>query len=203
MSHPHINAYLEQLSTAVAGIQREQLDDVAAVFLDAWRRAGTVYTLGNGGSASLASHMAADLGKNTARDLGTGPEEQAARRLRVVCLADNNALITALGNDIDYSDIFVEQLKILLTPSDVVLAVSGSGTSPNVVRALRYARSVGATTVGLTGARSSSAHMIELSDHVLIAPTEMMEQIEDLHVIYNHVLAVHLRALIAAESVPV
>lgn len=201
MNHPAIDQYLEQLTAAISSIRREQLDELAELFLAVWRRGGTVYTLGNGGSASLASHMACDLAKNTAPDLGSGPGTPAARRLRVVGLADNSALLTALGNDIDYADVFVEQLKILLTPSDVVLAVSGSGTSPNVIRALQYARAVGATTVGLTGSRDSSATMLALSDHTLVAPTEVMEQIEDLHVIFNHALAVSLRDHIAAETV--
>nr|WP_300142190.1 SIS domain-containing protein [Propionicimonas sp.] len=196
-----IDQYLEQLSAAIGDIRRPQLDDVAGLFMDVWRRGGTVYTLGNGGSASLASHMACDLAKNTAPDLGTGPDAPAARRLRVIGLADNSALLTALGNDIDYGDTFVEQLKILLTPADVVLAVSGSGASPNVIRALRYARMVGATTVGLTGSRESAAEMLELSDYALVAPTEVMEQIEDLHVIFNHALAVSLRDRIATETV--
>jgi D-sedoheptulose 7-phosphate isomerase len=115
-------------------------------------------------------------------------------------LTDNSALLTALGNDIDFADIYVEQLKIVLTPTDVVLAISGSGASPNVLRALEYARTVGATTIAFTSARSTAATMLALADHSLLAPVEVMEQIEDLHVIYNHVLAIVLRDRIARQS---
>ena len=192
-----IDQYLRQVESAVAELDRSQVSRVADVLMDAWRTGATVYTLGNGGSAALASHMACDLAKNTSPDLGTGPGQKGGQRLRVVSLADNAALMSALGNDIDYADIFVEQLKPVLGPSDVIIAISGSGTSPNVLRALEYGRTVGATTIGFTGSRATSAPMLELSDVTMRVPVEMMEQIEDLHVVVNHVLAVHLRSLIA------
>lgn len=192
-----IDNYLREVSAAVDALDREQIHRVAGLLMDAWRTGSAVYTLGNGGSAALASHMACDLAKNTSPDLGTGPGEKAGQRLRVLALTDNSALMSALGNDIDYADIFVEQLKSMLGPSDVVLGISGSGTSPNVLRALQYARMVGATTIGFTGSRVAAAPMLELSDVVVTVPTELMEQIEDLHVVVNHVLAVHLRSLIA------
>lgn len=192
-----IDSYLRDVASAIQALDRAQVRAVADVMLDAWRRGATVYTLGNGGSAALASHMACDLAKNTSPDLGTGPDVLAQQRLRVVSLADSSPLMTALGNDIDYADIFVEQLKSVLGQQDVVLAISGSGTSSNVLGALRYARNVGATTVAFTGSRASSAPMLELADTALLAPVEMMEQIEDLHVVVNHVLAVYLRAVIA------
>jgi D-sedoheptulose 7-phosphate isomerase len=194
------DAYLRQVSGAVDRLDRAQVMAVAQTLLDAWRRGATVYTLGNGGSASLASHMATDLGKNTAPDLGRGPQAPAAKRLRVVSLTDNTALLTALGNDVSYRDVFVEQLKAALAPADVVVAISGSGASPNVLAALDYARAVGATTVGLTGARASSAAMASRCDLVVAVPTETMEQIEDLHTVVNHVLAVTLRAAIATAG---
>lgn len=192
-----IDQYLRQVETAVTELDRAQVSRVADVLMAAWRTGATVYTLGNGGSAALASHMACDLAKNTSPDLGTGPATAGGQRLRVVSLADNAALMSALGNDIDYADIFVEQLKPVLEPADVIIAISGSGTSPNVLRALEYGRTVGATTIGFTGSRTTSAPMLELSDVALRVPVEMMEQIEDLHVVVNHVLAVHLRSRIA------
>lgn len=200
MNQLGVDLYLNQVSDAVARIDRRQVATVATTLLDAHRRGATVYTIGNGGSASLASHMACDLGKNTAPDLGRGSAVPSAARLRMVSLADNAALLTALGNDIAYADVFVEQLKGLLTDADVVVAVSGSGTSANVVSALEYARLRGATTIGFTGSRASASAMTELCDQVVTVPTEMMEQIEDLHVIVNHALTVTLRTAIANES---
>lgn len=191
--------YLADVAGAVRALDLDQIEAVLDTLLDACRRGATVYTLGNGGSAALASHMACDLGKNTSPDLGTGPDAPAQLRLRIVGLTDNSALLSALGNDIDYADVFVEQLKSLLRPRDVVVAISGSGSSPNVVRALRYARSAGATTVGLTSTRASASAMLDFTDVPVVVQSEVMEQIEDLHTVVNHVLAVHLRERIAAE----
>lgn len=192
--------YLGEVAAATAAVDIRQLADVAEFLLEIWHSGATVYTLGNGGSAGLASHMACDLAKNTAPDLGDGPHVPARKRLRVVGLADNVAMLTALGNDIDFADIYLEQLKMNLVEADMVLAISGSGASSNVLRALHYARTVGATTVAFTSARASAAPMIALANHVVLAPVESMEQIEDLHVIFNHVLTVALRERIAQVS---
>ncbi len=194
-----VGRYLADVSGAVRALDLDQIESVLGALVDAWRRGATVYTLGNGGSAALASHMACDLGKNTSPDLGTGPDAPAQKRLRIVALTDNGALLSALGNDISYDDVFVEQLKSLLSPSDVVIAISGSGSSPNVVRALRYSRSVGATTIGLTSTRPSASAMLALIDVPVVVQSQVMEQIEDVHTVVNHVLAVHLRERIASE----
>ena len=195
-----IERYLGEVGAATAAVDVGQLVEVTEALMGAWARGGTVYTLGNGGSAALASHLACDLAKNTAPDLGSGADVPGKRRLRVVGLADNGALLTALANDLAFADIFAEQLKTVLTAKDLVLAISGSGTSDNVLRAMRYARTVGATTVAFTGSRLSAAPMLALADHVVRAPAEVMEQIEDLHVIFNHALAVALRERIAGLS---
>ncbi|MGH3544867.1 MAG: SIS domain-containing protein [Mycobacteriales bacterium] len=192
-----IGRYLAELQVAIAAVDRAQLIRIADVLAEAWKSGATIYTLGNGGSASLASHFACDLAKNTSLDLGTGPQVLGARRLRVVGLADNTALVTALGNDIEFADIYLEQLKVLLTPADIVLAISGSGASPNVIRAMQYARILGATTIAFTSVRLTAHSMLALADHAVVAPVEIMEQIEDIHVIYNHVLATVLRDRIA------
>lgn len=195
-----VAGYLAGVAGAVQSLDLGEIDAVLETLFDARRRGATVYTLGNGGSAALASHMACDLGKNTSPDLGTGPHVAAQRRLRVVALTDNSALLSALGNDIGYVDVFVEQLKSLLRPGDVVVAISGSGSSPNVVNALSYARSAGATTIGLTSVRESASAMLAFTDVPVVVHSEIMEQIEDLHTVVNHVLAVHLRMRIAADA---
>jgi len=194
-----IEQYLADIYQATAAIDRAQLSAIADTMMHTWASGATIYTLGNGGSASLASHIACDLGKNTSPDLGRGPDVSGARRLRVVGLADNSALLTALGNDIDFADIYVEQLKAVLRVEDTVLAISGSGVSPNVLRAMRYARTIGATTIAFTSVRSTAHEMLALADHALLAPVTIMEQIEDLHVIYNHVLATVIRDRIARQ----
>jgi D-sedoheptulose 7-phosphate isomerase len=154
-----------------------------------------VFVFGNGACAALAAHMACDLGKGSASDLGAASSElPGTRRLRIFSLPDNAALMTAYGNDVSFESVFVEPLKNLLDQGDVVIGLSGSGSSPNVLRAMEYARTRGATTVSFTGSRQSSAQIEALSDITLRAPSEVMEQIEDYHVMFHHIIALLLRS---------
>ncbi|PYE51915.1 D-sedoheptulose-7-phosphate isomerase [Deinococcus yavapaiensis] len=193
-----IHAYLETVRQALASTNVDALEAVTSLLHDAYRAGTTVYTCGNGASAALASHMACDLGKGTASDLSRGPQQRAERRLRVVCLNDNTALMTALANDLAYEDVYLEQLKNVLMPGDLVIGISGSGGSPNVLRALEYARLHGARTVGFTGRQAKCELIRPLCDVLAQAPLEMMEQIEDAHVIYFHAVAVALRERLRA-----
>jgi D-sedoheptulose 7-phosphate isomerase len=161
-----------------------------------WLQGGTIFTFGNGACAALASHMACDLGKGTSMDLGTGPNEISSGRLRVICLNDCIPLMTALANDVEYNDIFLEQLKNLLTKNDMVFGLSGSGGSQTVLRAMQYANKVGALTVCMTGAQPKSEMIARLSKICLQAPSSLMEQIEDIHIIFHHAIALALRARI-------
>jgi D-sedoheptulose 7-phosphate isomerase len=157
--------------------------------------------MGNGASAALAAHMACDLGKGTAVDIGQGTDDSGLARLKVISLVDNTALLTALSNDVSYADVFVEQLKNLLEAGDVVIGISGSGGSPNVLRAMAYARNRGATTIGLTGCQPNSRMLCAVSDIVAQVPLTIMEQIEDVHVIIHHMISTALRERMAAELI--
>ena len=194
-----ITTYLADVQDSMNRINAGHLQAIADALFKAYLDRSTVYTIGNGASAALAAHLACDLGKGTATDLGMGCDVLSRQRLRIVSLTDNMALITAYGNDIDYNDVFLEQLKNLLVPGDVVLGVSGSGGSLNVLRALSYARKLGATTLGLTGMQSSAHRMQSLCDVCAQAPSDMMEQIEDIHVMIGHTITVTLRSMIAAH----
>lgn len=119
------------------------LERAAEAMVHAWTADRTVFFCGNGGSAASATHLAADLAKLTAPPGG--------RRLRVASLADNLAALTAAANDIDYAEVFAEQLRTLARPGDVVVGLSTSGASPNVLRAIEYANSIDAFTLGITG----------------------------------------------------
>jgi D-sedoheptulose 7-phosphate isomerase len=151
---------------------------IVDVLVEAYETGSMIYLFGNGGSASLASHFACDLGKGTAN--GTG------KRFRVLALTDNVPLMTAWANDSRYEDIFAEQLVNLVRPKDVAFAISGSGNSPNVLRALRVAREAGAITVGLGGFHGGK--MKELCDVSMIVPSDNMQIIEDLHMSTAHAL---------------
>lgn len=195
-----IRTYLQTVQQAMSQIDATRIECAVEILFDAFIHGRSVYTMGNGASAALAAHMACDLGKGTATDIGLGPHAPASRRLRITSLVDNIALMTAYGNDVCYEDVFVEQIKGLLVPGDVVIAISGSGSSPNVVRALEFAKRHGAATIGLTGARPSAALFNALCDVSIQAPLIMMEQIEDLHVMFSHAIAVSLREHIASYN---
>lgn len=196
--HPSIGDYLSNIEVALRRIDHRAVERVVDILFDACVSGRRVYTFGNGASAALASHMACDLGKGSAPDLGQGLHDAGATRLRIIALNDNAALMTAYSNDISYDDVYLEQLKNHLEPGDVVLGVSGSGGSPNVVRALEFARGRGAVVIGFTGRQAPAQRMAALCDVCLHAPLTMMEQIEDVHVIMHHAISIALRARVAA-----
>jgi len=171
-----IPAYLEDLSATIKKLPIPPLDELAHLFLRAYDGDRTIFLFGNGGSASLASHMACDLGKGTAPATG--------RRLRALALTDNLALITAWANDTCYENIFAEQLQTLLEPGDVACAISGSGNSPNVLAGLKFARQAGAATAGITGFQGGK--MKPLCDVCVVVPSDNMQIIEDLHLTIAH-----------------
>lgn len=171
-----VPSYLEELSFTIDELPLPAITGLVRVFLQAYEHRRTIFLFGNGGSAALASHMACDLGKGTA--------EAAGRRLRVVALTDNVALITAWANDTCYENVFAEQLENLLQPGDVAFAISGSGNSPNILAALSFARQAGAVTAGITGFQGG--RMKSLCDVCVVVPSENMQIIEDLHLSISH-----------------
>lgn len=177
------SAYISCLQDLVASIDLKAVDRVASIFLEIRHRNGTVYVCGNGGSASTASHMACDLSKN----VNTGTES----RLRVISLTDNLAHFSAIANDLDYSEVFVEPLRNLLKPGDAILAISASGNSPNVVKAARFARDGGATVIAFTG--FGGGELRTLAHEVLHVSCDEYGPVEDLHLVFNHLLVVALR----------
>lgn len=169
--------YFEELQRAAAGILHDGVDRIAETLVAAYEAGQTVYFFGNGGSASLASHLACDLGKGTAHCNG-------GKRFRALALTDNLPTITAWANDASYEEIFSEQLRNFVQPHDVAFAISGSGNSRNVLNALRVARDAGAITVGISGFQGGK--MKALCDVCLIVPSDNMQIIEDLHVAMAH-----------------
>ena len=138
-----ISAYLDEAEAIVRSISRSEVRVVVDRLFEGWQNRRTTYIIGNGGSASTASHMMNDLNKMTSHE--------GLHRFRAIALTDNMPLITAIGNDIEYADVFVEQLKNLLLPTDMLIAISGSGNSENIIRACDYARKLGAFVIGLCG----------------------------------------------------
>ncbi|GAB4475200.1 MAG: SIS domain-containing protein [Anaerolineae bacterium] len=173
-----ITHYLDELRQVLRGLPTGPLAEAVALLRQARLQGRTVFVFGNGGSAATASHMVCDLGKNTRR-AGLPP-------VRIVGLNDNMPGFSAYANDEGYDSVFAEPLRALARPGDIVIAISGSGRSPNVIRAVQAARELGLTTVGLTG--FAGGRLKDLVDVCIIVPSEDMQYIEDAHLVINHIL---------------
>ncbi len=178
-----IEKYLQEVGEMVRAIPRDGVRQVVEAVREARDSGRRVFIMGNGGSAATASHMACDLAKTAIT--------KGKRRLKAVALTDNAPLLTAWGNDAAYEDVFAEQLRNLAEPGDLVIAISGSGNSPNVLKASELAREVGAKTVGFTG--RPGGRLKELVDISVVVPAVRIEQAEDGHMILDHVVTVALR----------
>lgn len=181
-----IDTYLDEVQAGIAGISRSAVRRVVDALESIWATDHTTFLIGNGGSASTASHMMNDLNKFTAI--------AGKRRFRAISLTDNVPLITALANDIDYADTFVEPLRNLARSGDALIAISGSGNSPNVIRAVEHALRYQILTIGLCG--SPGGRLATIADLAIIVPASRISQQEDGHLILNHVIATALRARI-------
>ena len=170
--------YLAETARLVASLDARKLAEVIEIMRDARDRGKRIYAVGNGGSASTASHFVNDMGK--------GASVGRERRFKVIPLTDNVEWITALGNDLSYEDIFVEQLRNHAEPGDVLLALSGSGNSENVLRAVRYANEAGCRTIGFSGFGGGKLKdQVQLS---IVADSEHMGRVEDAHMVLQHVV---------------
>ena len=178
--------YLSEVSKTLETMKKDlpgKMRDIVSVLTTARDSGNRVYTCGNGGSASTASHMASDLNK--------GANRQDSPRFKAIALTDNIPAMSAWANDSSYEDIFVEQLKNHLEKGDVVVAISGSGNSPNILKAVHYANDIGATTIGLSGFDGGKLSKIAKISYVV--PNNCMQQVEDIHLLIEHMLSLILR----------
>lgn len=182
--------YCHGLKAALDAVSADAVEDFVQLLERACREDRQVFLMGNGGSGSTASHAACDLNKG----VSFGRE----KRFRAICLNDNLPTLMAYANDLSYEDVFVEPLKNFLRPGDVVIGISGSGNSANVLRALDYANHQGAFTVGLSG--FDGGKLARLVRMPLVVPVHDMQKIEDVHLIIFHVA---MQALCARAEAPV
>jgi len=179
----YIGKYLEDLTKAIALLNEQEIDSVITVLEQARDSQKTIFTMGNGGSASNASHFV--------NGLSQGATVEGKPRFKAVSLADNIPNLLAYGNDLGYENIFVEQLKNLLTKGDVVIGISGSGNSPNVLKAIEYAKKQNAVTIGFTGFDGGKLKkLVMYSVHV---PCDCMEMVEDIHLALTHLVSSYLK----------
>jgi D-sedoheptulose 7-phosphate isomerase len=170
--------YLTRLAALLEAFERAQVDEAVQAIAEAWQAGRQIITLGNGGSSMTALHFINDWNKSIY--MATG------KPFRGRSLVDNMGLVMSYGNDVSFQDIFVEQLKNLLQPKDLVIAISGSGNSENVIRAVRYANDNGGVTLGLCGYRGGK--LKELAHHVVWADVDDMQLSEDMHAIFGHIV---------------
>lgn len=177
--------YLAYLSDLMQQLDIEVIDQIMATFLQCAEEGRTIYLIANGGSAAIASHYA--------NDIGFGIEAPGKPPVKIISLNDNMAVITAVANDTGFDNIFVRQLEAVLTDQDVVVAMSVSGNSPNILKAIEYAQSAGATTIGLTGFDGGKLrNMVDINLHVQ-TPTGEYGPVEDIFQILDHLLYTYLR----------
>jgi D-sedoheptulose 7-phosphate isomerase len=179
--------YLEGLKTVLDTLSLDDLDAVIECLHAAYVRGSQVFIVGNGGSASTASHMACDLGKTVLRKA----PDAYAKRFRVIALTDNVALLTAWANDASYSTVFAEQLRNVAVPGDVLIAISASGSSPNITQAISAARQLDMTSIALLGFDGGVCK--SLADLCLVVDSTSYGYVEDAHLILNHLIASHLQ----------
>lgn len=183
-----ITEYLETINNAGLAVDRTVLSQVIDRLEEAYGKSQSVYVIGNGGSAANASHFAEDLAKGALRD-------DWEKRFRVHSLTDNTPFITAIGNDLGYDRIFKFQLRQFAEPDDVLVAISGSGNSPNIIEAVRWAREHDINIISFTGFDGGKlAPMSDLSIHV---PLKDMCQSEAVHSVLMHLIVDLLRERLA------
>jgi D-sedoheptulose 7-phosphate isomerase len=188
---PYVRRYVEETRAALSDpYLAEGIARIVPVLLEARAQDRTIYFFGNGGSASTASHFVADIGKATIRGDG--------KRFRCVALVDNVESLTAWANDTEYARVFSEQLATLAHPGDVAIGISGSGNSPNVLRAMELGPKLGLRTIGLTGMGGGKLQAaVEIP---VVVPSNSMQHIEDVHLLICHLLTAYLRDEVPAPA---
>jgi D-sedoheptulose 7-phosphate isomerase len=171
-----IETYLTSLQQQIAALDRNELAAFAGLLRDACEQGRQIFIMGNGGSAATASHFVCDFNKG----LSYGRE----RKYKFICLNDNVPALLAYANDVVYEAVFVEQLKNFLQAGDLVIGISGSGNSSNVVRAVEYANANGAVTLALVG--YDGGRLKQTARHCVHVPVADMQIVEDIHMVLDH-----------------
>ncbi len=177
-------SYADTLNEVIHGLDPAQFQKIIDILTQAYRQDQQVFIAGNGGSAGTANHFVCDFGKNAVQGKGK-------RRFRILSVCDNVEKITALGNDIAFEEIFAFQLGNLMRPGDVLIVVSASGNSPNIVRACEYARGMDAPIIALAGFQGGKIK--DFADACLVAPLSSYEQIEDVQLILLHMIVCYFK----------
>jgi D-sedoheptulose 7-phosphate isomerase len=185
-----IDKYFNELGQMLRSISQPDLWNVLCILEEAYHQGRRIFIMGNGGSAATASHFALDLAKNTIMP--------GAPRVKAISLTDHVPLITAWSNDTHYEHIFAEQLANMIEPGDLVVGISASGNSPNVINAVKLARQNHAATIALLGA--DGGKLKYLVDACVLSPGQNIEQEEDAHMILAHIITRHMREVVRSYA---
>lgn len=183
----HIQTHINTLIALIQAIDPSQLASIAETLYTAWKNHQNIFCIGNGGSAATSAHFATDL--------SWGRNKTDHDRPKAISLTTNTSILTALSNDIGYDSVFSEQLKTFLKESDIVFAISASGNSPNILKAIEYANSVGATTIGLTGFDGGKMKSICRECIHIDTNHGEYELVEDVHHAICHMLSTYIKQL--------
>lgn len=173
-----IQNYLQREVEVIKSLDVDMINTAMNELEAAYQREGTIYICGNGGSASTASHYANDFNK--------GLSEFLDKKFRFICLNDNVPTLMAVANDIGYEEVFRFPLLNKLKPEDLVIGISGSGNSKNVVNALTYAKECGVRTMGIVG--YDGGKVLDIADVSLFVPIKNMQVAEDIHMMFDHLM---------------
>ncbi len=184
-----VTGYLDGVKRLIDEIAESEINQLTDLLFEAWQYGRRVLLFGNGGSSGTASHIVNDLQKCIQLESG--------KPMKALCLSDCTPLVMAWANDTEFSNIFAPQVECWAEPNDLVIAISGSGNSPNVINAVAAAKSAGATTFGLAG--YSGGKLALTAEHCITVRSDNMQQIEDLHMILLHLVFSLLRDRVIAD----
>lgn len=173
-----IKTYYASLVDTIQKLDVDELNDVMNVILAHYKKGSNIYVFGNGGSSATASHMMVDFNKGACLN--------AEEKFNFHCLNDNIPTLMAIANDLSFDDVFSYQLQNRLTKNDLVIAISGSGNSKNIIKAVEYAKSVSCQVIGITG--YDGGKLLVLADYHMHAPINNMQIVEDVHMSFDHMM---------------
>lgn len=187
----YFRQYCREMIHTLNTLSVSDIDAILNILWNAYQKKKKIYVVGNGGSAATASHYACDLGKGTA--------VAGKKRFKIMSLNDNIVHMTAIANDLSYDNVFKEQLENVLEPEDILICISASGNSSNLVQAVTYANSINATTIGILGFNGGKIR--ELTDANIVVNNFNYGQVEDIHLIVGHVISQYFRQIIAEGGI--
>ncbi len=185
----HIKSYLDRLVAVLDSVRVEDVVKLITIIEDAYARDAAIYVCGNGGSWSTASHWVCDFSK--------GAGVPGKRRVRMFAPGDNVPMLTAHGNDVGYDAIFSEPLRVYAKPGDVVILITASGNSPNILEAARVAKEMQTIVVGLIG--FGGGKLAAMTNHNVIVESHEYGPVEDLHLVLNHIISTYMKEHIAKQ----